>query len=230
MYFVFNHSNYLQVQGAAMGTCWAPSYTNLYLGGGSRNFLQARTSQYTCAISFHGTGILRTSSPYGMLTSLSSKIFFIFWTSIISIWNLRLHMTNQKNKFFRHYSISLGRWFFRSTLYRKPSEVNTLLHKNSFHPQIFMWSKYLRIRHNSSSEEEFLKESDKLCTWLLERGYKKTTLRKVFNKAKNKSRQKLLFSARSKIQESHNPSHQIHLTTSGGLTNFGEILGTRYCW
>lgn len=31
--FLFNGSHYLQVQGVAMGTTFAPSYANLYLGG-----------------------------------------------------------------------------------------------------------------------------------------------------------------------------------------------------
>lgn len=51
--FVFNRSHYLQIQGVAMGTCCAPSYANLYLGGGRRNYSPMRTSLYTCAIFYH---------------------------------------------------------------------------------------------------------------------------------------------------------------------------------
>lgn len=32
-YFIFMDQLFLQIQGVAMGTCCAPSYANLYLGG-----------------------------------------------------------------------------------------------------------------------------------------------------------------------------------------------------
>lgn len=92
-----------------------------------------------------------------------------------------------------------------TSLYRKPTTGNTILHASSAHPQplirSILYSQYLGIRRNWSNEDDFLKESKSLRARLLERGYTKTTLKKAYNKACLKNRHELLFGTKVNKQE-----------------------------
>lgn len=62
-----------------------------------------------------------------------------------------------------------------TSLYRKPTAGNTILHALSAHPyslvQCMPFSQYLRLRRECSSEEPFKYEADLLFDRLLARGY-----------------------------------------------------------
>lgn len=73
-----------------------------------------------------------------------------------------------------------------STLYRKPSAGNTLLHATSSHPKQLIRSipscQYLRL--NFTLGEDFKGEAAMLQERLLARGYSRTCLRKAYNKVR----------------------------------------------
>lgn len=69
--FQFDSSHYPQVQGVAMGTKCAPSYANLYLGGGKRSFFQDRICFIFMTKSLLGTVILTLSLFFGLGLNLN---------------------------------------------------------------------------------------------------------------------------------------------------------------
>lgn len=87
-----------------------------------------------------------------------------------------------------------------STLYRKPSAGNSLLHASSSHPEQLInsipYSQLLRIKRNCTLDEDFQKEADLLRNRLLIRGYSKTNLKKAFNRVKNLNRHSLIYKTR----------------------------------
>lgn len=91
-----------------------------------------------------------------------------------------------------------------STLYRKPSAGNTLLHATSSHPKqpirSILYSQYLRLRCNCTLEEDFTREAVLLCESLLVRGYSRTCLRKTYNKVRIQDRNTLIYKPRRKTQ------------------------------
>lgn len=82
-----------------------------------------------------------------------------------------------------------------SSLYRKPTAGNGILHASSFHPKNLIRSipfgQYLRVRWNCSDESTFKREADNLRTRLLARGYSNKCLKKAFKKATSQTRQQL---------------------------------------
>lgn len=84
-----------------------------------------------------------------------------------------------------------------TTLFRKETAGNTLLHAESAHPRSLIksipYAQYLRLRRNCTHLEEFKSQANALRNRLLARGYTKTILRSAYNKAIRQSRNSLLF-------------------------------------
>lgn len=70
-----------------------------------------------------------------------------------------------------------------SSLYRKASAGNTLLHASSAHPQPLLdsipYSQFLRLRRNCTLNTDFHKVANELRERLLVRGYSRSLLKKV---------------------------------------------------
>ena len=83
-----------------------------------------------------------------------------------------------------------------STLFRKSTAGNTILHADSSHPlslkNSIPFGQYLRLRRNCSNDVLFLEEAGKLQDRLLCRGYSRKCLRKAYNKTKLLPRHTLL--------------------------------------
>lgn len=133
--FTFNGSQYLHIQGVAMGTCCAPAYANLYLGEWEQMlFTDELMLMYTDHI----------SAWYHYINNI-----FVIWkgpTETLEQFLMRLN----KNEFNLGFTMSHDRdciafldiSIYRgdggtlySSLYRKPTEGNHILHALSFHPK-----------------------------------------------------------------------------------------------
>lgn len=92
--------------------------------------------------------------------------------------------------------ITVDGWI-NTSLYRKPTAGNTILHVLSAHPQPLIQSipfgQYLRLKRNCSNYINFKQEADQLYERLLARGYIKTTPKKAYNKAVARPRNAILF-------------------------------------
>lgn len=223
--FLFGGSHYLQIQGVAMGTKCAPSYANLYLGGWERElFSRDDMQQYMELIPLWRRFI--------------DNIFFI-WVGpkdlLLSF--LESLKTNRYNlKFTVEFSQSSLNFLdtlitvkfdgsIRTTLYRKPSAGNSLLHANSSHPTPLITSvpygQYLRAKRNCSDESDFEKEAKCLHLRFLNRGYSKKCLKKAYLRAKNQNRASLLHNIRSKKA---NPGVRLITTYSSQHKQIRDIL------
>ncbi|OCT61211.1 hypothetical protein XELAEV_18047235mg [Xenopus laevis] len=85
-----------------------------------------------------------------------------------------------------------------TTLYRKETATNSLLHASSQHPQKTITGipvgQYLRIRRICSNQDDFKIEAKKLYERFRERGYSHNSLKKAYKRALDTNRQSLLVS------------------------------------
>lgn len=88
-----------------------------------------------------------------------------------------------------------------STLFRKETAGNTLLHADSAHLVALIrsipYAQYLRLRHNCTHLDEFKTQANSLHDCLKARSYSKSILRSAFNKALRQSRTSLLFKTKT---------------------------------
>lgn len=88
-----------------------------------------------------------------------------------------------------------------TSLFRKPSAENTILHATSSHPvplkKSIPYSQYLRIRRNCSNED-FRREAWNLYSRLRNRGYSHSCLKKALNKTLKQNRNSLIYSNRNR--------------------------------
>lgn len=119
-------------------------------------------------------------------------------------YNLKFTMSCDQNtvnfldtKIFVESDGSLG-----TSLYRKPSAGNALLHASSSHPRPLInsipYSQYLRLQHNCSRDTDFQNEVNLLYGRLQERGYTHSILKKAFNRAKTHVRETLIHQKKAK--------------------------------
>ena len=196
--FVFGSSHYLQVQGVAMGTKCVPSYANLYLGGWERSlfsrddlapFLDKVVSwyRYIDDVLLFWTGT--ESELRDFVTAISDNEF-----------NLRFTMDHSSTEIhFLDLTVSIDeQGMIFSSLYRKPTAGNTILHAGSAHPESLVnsipYSQYLRIRRNCSRDEDFRIHSTNLYHRLKQRGYSHRCLKRAYNRVKPQQRSSLIFS------------------------------------
>lgn len=101
----------------------------------------------------------------------------------------------------------------QTTLFRKPTAGNTLLHASSFHPTPLLnsipYSQYLRLRRICSQEADFKTEADALRIRLTMRGYSKNCIKRAYKKATTFTRDEALFGRRHK-----EPSSTVRLITT----------------
>lgn len=192
-----------------MGTCCAPTYANLYLGGWERYVfsneqLSSHTNEvlvwlrYIDDIFIIWTGSQQTLASF--VDHLNSNTFNLKFT-----YNSDLHKISFLDlTIYKDANLCLA-----TTLYRKETAGNTVLHASSAHPSTLVrsipYAQYIRLRRNCTTDNEFKHHADALRERLLKRGYSKSLLRRAFNKAWDQSRNALLFSKEPRREE--------HLTT-----------------
>lgn len=84
----------------------------------------------------------------------------------------------------------------QTTLFRKDTATNSLLHYSSFHPQHLKrgipTGQFARIKRNCSTEEEFNQQARSLSERFKVRGYPRKIISKSFQKIKQQPREQLL--------------------------------------
>ncbi|XP_077136835.1 uncharacterized protein LOC143810080 [Ranitomeya variabilis] len=83
-----------------------------------------------------------------------------------------------------------------TTLFRKKTATNSVLHYSSFHPNHLRNSipkgQFLRVRRNCSTTTDFQNESRQLTNRFLERGYPRRAISRAFENARQKPREEVL--------------------------------------
>ncbi|XP_059588797.1 uncharacterized protein LOC109283246 isoform X1 [Alligator mississippiensis] len=149
-YFTFNNQQFLQMMGTAMGTKMAPQYANLFMSHLEEDFLK------NCTI-----------KPLLYLRYIDD--IFIIWTenlqSLIEFHqkfnshhpSIRLSLEySSTNISFLDTMISIQKGKIQTTVYKKPTDQHTYLHRTSNHPKhtkkAVIYSQALRYHHICTEE------------------------------------------------------------------------------
>ena len=202
--FQFLDKYYLQIFGTAMGTRCAVSYANIFMHKRDTeilDLLQHLIIHYKRYI---------------------DDIFFIFFGTTQELLHQfstinELHPTIKYSIEYSHTHINFldttihigqNRKLY-STLYKKPTDTNALLHYQSYHPDTtkrsIIYTQALRYRRLITDDDQLLLELRNLHTILRARGYPKPVIDKQFARIKNLTQQDLLFPHNTSQQS--NPQH-----------------------
>ncbi len=129
--FLFQDLLYIQVQSTAMGACFAPNYANLFLGLWEKNFVYCNS--YSDKIKWWG----RYIDDIFLIWSGSYEELLQFYDHLNNNdRNVKLCMEHSKTTInFLELTIFKGKdGKLHSTVYRKTTDINTMLKADSFHP------------------------------------------------------------------------------------------------
>jgi len=190
-YFDFMDKHYLQIQGTAMGTKMAPPYANIFMA----KIEQQITKNHTEHIDIWKRFI--------------DDIFFI-WTGSFTQLTEFMHMANTIHptiKFTFEYSKNRIHFLdttiyinkqrqLHTTLYRKPTDKNLILHYTSHHPyhlkRNIAYTQALRYKRIISNNHQLRTELKTLTSILLTRGYPPRMIKQQISKATRIPRTELL--------------------------------------
>ncbi|XP_040204409.1 uncharacterized protein LOC120936256 [Rana temporaria] len=229
---MFGSSHFLQIQGVAMETKCAPSYANLYLGGWEKEiFSDCRLSSLLSnVIAWHryiDDILIFWSGTRNELTQLMDLLAINSYNlrftmecsqSMVSYLDLRIHVD------------PTGR--LHSSLYRKPSAGNTILHVTSAHPEPLLgsipYSQFLRLKRNCTRDTDFHITANELYLRLHSRGYSRSLLKRSFNKVIKLDRNALIHSTTKKHKDTYvrivTQFSQQHVQMRGIFKKFWPLL------
>lgn len=185
-YFMFGSDFYLQISGTSMGSKMAPSFASLYCGLFEQQHIWDECNPHLQ----HITNWKRYIDDVFFIwqgTESQLKTFHEY----INSRNTHLRFTMEYSK---HQMSFLDILVYRhgehlgTTLYRKPTDKNSILHGLSYHPvplkKSLPISQFSRIRRLCSKDEDFQKEAQDLEARFGDRQYKPewiTSARRRFN-------------------------------------------------
>ncbi|CAJ0921398.1 unnamed protein product [Ranitomeya imitator] len=193
--FMFAGKVYLQLQGTAMGASCAPSYANLFMGAWERSIFQENEVE----------GMKRVHNWIRFI----DDILFIWEGPVNELETLMNHL-NQNDRNIR-LTYKYGRKIefldllisasteghLSTTVFRKSTATNSLLHASSLHPRTTTNSipigQFLRIKRICSEEEQFEEQAKLLRGRFQDRGYNRRVIQRGYWRAKNTPRQHLLY-------------------------------------
>jgi hypothetical protein len=192
-YFEFNGLHFHQLQGTAMGTAMAPSYANLFMAELESNLL----GRYH----YKPHLWLRFIDDIFMIWLHSEKelLNFIDWLNQqhSTIKFTSTHSMGQVNYLdLTVYKTSNGT--LKTKTFHKPTDASTYLHYTSSHPKnqknSIPYSQYLRLKRNSTEDEDFKRSTNQLTQAFLDRGYPQPILEDALSKTDQRDRNSLLTS------------------------------------
>ena len=158
--FVFNGTNYLQINGCSMGTKCAPTYASLYMGWFEHKFILPRIRQYV-----------------SMYVRYIDDIFFVWKGSENELKKFleTINTLHPSIKFDFKYSkesidfldttVKLVNKAITTTLYTKPTDRKAFLHAKSYHPnstkKAIAFSQASRLKRICSDPTDFWKHATK---------------------------------------------------------------------
>ena len=191
-YFQFIDNFYLQTHGTAMGSPFASNYANIFMDsierhilnsapGGKKPLVWFRFIDDIFCIWIHGVDLLQIFFEH--MNSTHPTIQFEMSHSVNEIPFLDVLILNRDNT-------------LHTTLYKKPTDVPSLLHSHSFHPPNckagIIYSQALRYRRSISNDDDLDFHLQQLSTILIKRGYNIGLINKLFSKVRPLSRDDLL--------------------------------------
>ncbi|XP_069605856.1 uncharacterized protein [Ranitomeya imitator] len=141
-----------------------------------------------CCLSWIGTSSPLTVSFIGTLDECQEFVK----TLNDNPWNIRLTSHySQVDTEFLDLKLSVRETKINTTLYRKPTATNSLLHFTSFHPQHLKRGiprgQFFRVKRNCSQQDDFERCSRELTTRFRERGYPQKISTKAYFNCKSRN-------------------------------------------
>lgn len=193
---MFDNKFYKQIQGTAMGATFAPNYANLFMGYWEHHYINNKEAnsllKYVLFWKCYIDDIL--------LCFIGNEEDLFAFKDYINSTHPSLKFTMEHNKTQIHFLDLLITVKDTSkvvtTIFRKPTDRNTILHARSHHPKRMIenipYGQFLRLKRNYNSEEDFVLKAQDMHRCFTERGYQKSTIIKAYNKAKEQNRNVLL--------------------------------------
>ncbi|XP_041417050.1 uncharacterized protein LOC121393214 [Xenopus laevis] len=190
-YFIFQNSFFLQISGTAMGSNVAPSFANLYMqeyetewllpmGGSNILFYKRYIDDLLLIWAGSPDDLLSFNES---LNSLESPIKLTMSFDPQEIHYLDVTIFKEGN--------NLG-----TTLYKKPTDRNSLIYASSHHPPHMsrgvLYSQFLRVVRNNSDPSKAELQLTDLADQFLSRGYSPTLIEEQLRRAKKWTQEDLL--------------------------------------
>ncbi|XP_075450781.1 uncharacterized protein LOC142491850 [Ascaphus truei] len=213
-YFMFDSQFYLQSQGTAMGTSFAPSYANLYMGFWESIYIFGDTNPFRDNIIFYRRFI---DDLLFIWNGDDDTLHAFFEYLEANTYNLRFthcYSDSQIDFLDLHLYIDVGQKI-QTNIFRKTNSKNSLLRSNSAHPRPLIKGipkgQFLRLRRLCSTRESFLAQAEDLKRRFRDRGYVERDLESAFNYALETDREYLLKKRNPKKTLSNNINNQCPL-------------------
>ena len=200
-HFEFNGELYLQIGGTAMGTRFAPSFANLFMGKFEQRLLQLYDKPIRLWLRFIDDIFLlfeygeeELNRFVSLANSLVDSIKFTKEHSLTSI----VFLDTQVKKDERTKELY-------TTLYLKPTDTRDFLHYSSSHPRVHKtggpYGQFLRIRRICTKDWDFNLEARALLLAYLRRGYPRSKLDEALHKASQFTQDQLLVTKSKKSED-----------------------------
>ena len=189
--FVFNDDNYVQVNGASMGTKCAPSYACLFMGRFEEEFILPRIKDSILIY-------VRYIDDLFFIWKGTESDLLKFFKEINEVHpTIKLDYEYSRTKIhFLDTTVSVSGNRLGTTLYTKPTDRKAYLHARSYHPkstkEAIAYSQAARLRRICTDKDDFQELADKLKKDLINRGYQREKVTEEINRAGNLDRNGLL--------------------------------------
>ncbi|XP_013889701.1 uncharacterized protein LOC106536906 [Austrofundulus limnaeus] len=198
-FFTFNGEYYLQLCGVSMGSKYAPQFACLFMGWWESKFVH-NNNPFINHLKYYG----RYIDDILILFKGTESDLLAFY-DYINNTHPCVKLTLEHSKTEIHFlDLTIYRDLtgeVNTTLYRKPTDVNSILHYNSFHPQFMKRNipkgQFLRTRRICSSDSEFLEQSNMMQKRFSLRGYDTAVIHEAQVSAYESARQDLLSTKQS---------------------------------
>uniref|UniRef100_A0A8C5WHQ7 Reverse transcriptase domain-containing protein n=1 Tax=Leptobrachium leishanense TaxID=445787 RepID=A0A8C5WHQ7_9ANUR len=202
-YFKFGDDFFLQKNGTAMGTKFAPSYANLYMAGWEAQFVYGSHSWA------HNIPIYkRYIDDVFFIWRGSEEDLGIFLNSLNSqAWGITLENKWSREKVtFLDLEIYISEGSVKCKTFFKEVDTNTYINTNSCHNPSWLKGvpkgQFIRLRRNCSDLHVFEQQAQHLKKDFVEKGYNALELDTIINQLKQEDRTKLLqYKPKKKIKE-----------------------------
>lgn len=192
-YFQYLDKFYIQLQGTAMGSNVAPSYANLFMANFEEKFVYPHPSFIRHALLWY---------------RYIDDVFFMWSGTVEELLDFKSDLDNSldtisftlehdlRTVHFLDVAISNTAGIIMTDIYKKPTDRNTYLSFQSYHPKPLReglpYSQYIRLRRITNNDAKFEERANEMSHDFLARGYPQRVLTAAKTKAQAKTRDDLL--------------------------------------
>jgi hypothetical protein len=189
--FVFNDQNYVQVNGASMGTKCAPTYASLFMGSfEERNILPKIRDSIMIYVRYIDDIFFIWKGTMEELEEFLKEINQVHPTIKFD------HVLSKESINFLDVKVSILGKKLTSSVYTKPTDRKSYLHAKSYHPkstkEAIAFGQATRLKRICTETTDFQAAANQLKADLIKRGHKEERTSAEINRAAEQERKNLL--------------------------------------